>query len=118
MGHKKQNAVAPATTKNGKAIPSGKEIYVKECLRTNSAIMFRLNNDTVQMNFKDNSELILQGGGTMLTYTEPKGNRRVLKLSEIKGHHEITRRYKYTKDLLRALAREREKQILEREKAA
>jgi len=97
------------TPKNkiGLAIPAGKEIYVKECLRTNSAIMFRLNTDSVQMNFKDSTELILHAGGRMVTYTEAKGARRVYKISEIQDKVPIQRRYKYTKDLLKAVARER-----------
>ncbi len=38
---------------------SGSQVYVKKWMRTKHAIMFRLSNKIVQVNFQDHTEILL-----------------------------------------------------------
>ena len=44
-------------------------------MKTKHAIMFRLSNKIVQVNFTDKTEIILSSESKMLTYVNKKGER-------------------------------------------
>ena len=50
-------------------------IYVKKWMRTKHAIMFRLSNKIVQVNFQDSTEIILSSETRTVTYVNKRGER-------------------------------------------
>lgn len=77
-------------------------VYVKKWMRTSHAIMFRLSNKIVQVNFKDHTEILLNSESRYVTYVNKKGERSVMPLSQAleSNDAEMTKRLKYTKDIL------------------
>ena len=81
---------------------SGSQVYVKKWMRTKHAIMFRLSNKIVQVNFQDHTEILLNSENRLVTYVNKKGERSTLPLSTAleSNNAEMTKRLKYTKDIL------------------
>ena len=77
-------------------------VYVKKWMRTRHAIMFRLSNKIVQVNFQDHTEIILCSESRMVTYVNKKGERQTFTLQNAleSSNLEMTKRLKYTKDIL------------------
>lgn len=77
-------------------------VYVKKWVRTKHAVMFRLSNKIVQVNFQDHTEIILSSETRMVTYVNKKGERKSYHLSQAvdSGNLEMSKRLKYTKDIL------------------
>eukprot|EP00358_Blepharisma_japonicum_P005710 CAMPEP_0202941546 /NCGR_PEP_ID=MMETSP1395-20130829/1677_1 /ASSEMBLY_ACC=CAM_ASM_000871 /TAXON_ID=5961 /ORGANISM="Blepharisma japonicum, Strain Stock R1072" /LENGTH=406 /DNA_ID=CAMNT_0049636871 /DNA_START=447 /DNA_END=1664 /DNA_ORIENTATION=+ len=77
-------------------------VYVKKWMRTRHAIMFRLSNKIVQVNFQDHTEIILSSETRVVTYVNKKGERMTYPLATAQEstNHEMTKRLKYTKDIL------------------
>jgi len=71
-------------------------------MRTSHAIMFRLSNKIVQVNFKDHTEILLNSESRYVTYVNKRGERSVMPLSAAleSSDAEMTKRLKYTKDIL------------------
>ena len=78
------------------------EVYVKKWMRTRHAIMFRLSNKIVQVNFQDKTEIILSSETRVVTYVNKKGERSTYPLTSAleSSNLEMTKRLKYTKDIL------------------
>lgn len=77
-------------------------VYVKKWMRTKHAIMFRLSNKIVQVNFQDHTEILLNSESRLVTYVNKKGERSTLPLNHAleSSNAEMTKRLKYTKDIL------------------
>jgi polo-like kinase 1 len=77
-------------------------IYVKKWMRTRHAIMFRLSNKIVQVNFQDHTEIILSSESRMVTYVNKKRERNTYPLASAleSTNSEMTKRLKYTKEIL------------------
>jgi len=77
-------------------------IYVKKWMRTKHAIMFRLSNKIVQVNFQDKTEIILNSETKEVTYVNKKGERQTYALSAAleMTNPEMSKRLRYTKDIL------------------
>mmetsp|Transcript_40879 Transcript_40879/g.46927 ORF Transcript_40879/g.46927 Transcript_40879/m.46927 type:complete len:212 (-) Transcript_40879:51-686(-) len=77
-------------------------VYVKKWMRTRHAIMFRLSNKVVQVNFQDHTEIILSSESKVVTYVNKKGERLTYPLSTAmeSSNLEMAKRLKYTKDIL------------------
>lgn len=89
----------PDTKKERKA----KEVvYVKKWMRTRHAIMFRLSNKVVQVNFQDHTEIMLSSETKIVTYVNKKGERSTYPLNSAmeSANLEMVKRLKYTKDIL------------------
>ena len=71
-------------------------------MRTRHAIMFRLSNKIVQVCFQDHTEIILSSESRIVTYVNKKGERSTYPLSTAleNSNFEMTKRLKYTKDIL------------------
>ncbi|OMJ68101.1 hypothetical protein SteCoe_34553 [Stentor coeruleus] len=80
-------------------------IYVKKWMRTRHAIMFRLSNKIVQVNFQDHTEIILSSESRMVTYVNKKGERNTYPLANAleSTNLEMTKRLKYTKEILSSM---------------
>jgi polo-like kinase 1 len=76
--------------------------YVKKWMRTRHAIMFRLSNKIVQVCFQDHTEIILSSESRIVTYVNKKAERSTYPLSTAleNSNYEMTKRLKYTKDIL------------------
>ena len=77
-------------------------VYVKKWMRTKHAIMFRLSNKIVQVNFQDHTEILLNSENRYVTYVNKKGDRSTMPLNQAldSNNAEMTKRLKYTKDIL------------------
>jgi polo-like kinase 1 len=71
-------------------------------MRTRHAIMFRLSNKVVQVNFQDHTEIMLSSETKVVTYVNKKGERSTYPLSSAmeSANLEMVKRLKYTKDIL------------------
>ena len=71
-------------------------------MKTRHAIMFRLSNRIVQVNFTDKTEVILSSEQKMLTYVNKKAERSNYPLATAleSNNMEMTKRLKYTKEIL------------------
>jgi len=85
-----ENEQKPATT------------YVKKWMKTKHAIMFRLSNKIVQVNFTDKTEIILSSENKIVTYVNKKGERSNYPLATAleSSNQEMAKRLKYTKEIL------------------
>jgi len=77
-------------------------IYVKKWMKTKHAIMFRLSNKIVQVNFTDKTEIILSSENKIVTYVNKKGERSNYPLATAleSSNSEMAKRLKYTKEIL------------------
>ena len=71
-------------------------------MRTKHAIMFRLSNKIVQVCFQDHTEIILSSESRVVTYVNKKSDRSTYPLASAleSNNYEMTKRLKYTKDIL------------------
>ena len=90
------------TTNENKEDKSKPFIYIKKWMRTRHAIMFRLSNKIVQVNFQDKTEIILSSESRVVTYVNKNGERMTYQLiNALKmANNEMTKRLKYAKDIL------------------
>jgi polo-like kinase 1 len=79
-----------------------KDVYVKRWLKTRHAIIFRLSNKVVQVHFHDGTEIILSSEARLVTYTDARGERKTFPLSTLVNNPQVdvSKRLKYTKDIL------------------
>lgn len=71
-------------------------------MRTKHAIMLRLSNKIVQVNFQDKTEIILSSEARVVTYVNKQGLRSTHPLTSAleSNNMEMAKRLKYTKDIL------------------
>eukprot|EP00026_Physarum_polycephalum_P003177 Phypoly_transcript_03187.p1 GENE.Phypoly_transcript_03187~~Phypoly_transcript_03187.p1 ORF type:complete len:717 (+),score=118.81 Phypoly_transcript_03187:138-2288(+) len=85
--------------------PSSNLIYVKKWLRTKLAIIFRLSNKIVQVNFFDHTKIILSSEATVITYITPPPNKQTITQSlsvivQDPPSDDLIERLKYIRDIL------------------
>jgi len=80
-------------------------VYVKKWLRTKHAILFRLSNQTVQIVFYDQSEILLTPDDRYVTYVDKARNRTTYDFTDelVGSSPEIEKRLRYTKDVISQL---------------
>ena len=71
-------------------------------MKTRHAIMFRLSNKIVQVDFTDKTEIILSSEKKLVTYMNKKGERSEHSLATAmeSSNSEMAKRLKYTKEIL------------------
>jgi len=71
-------------------------------MKTRHAIMFRLSNKIVQVNFTDKTEILLSSENKTVTYVNKKGERTNYPLATAleSTNTEMAKRLKYTKEIL------------------
>jgi polo-like kinase 1 len=79
--------------------------YVKKWLRTKHAILFRLSNQTVQISFYDQTEVLLTPDTRFVTYVDKKRARSTFLLSDnlVGTNTEMAKRLTYSRDILHQL---------------
>ena len=88
-------------------------IYVKKWLKTKHAILFRLSNKIVQVNFMDKTEVILSIEKKNVTYVNKKGENSTYPLETAmeSSNPQLTKRLKYTKDILTYLLQKNKEKL-------
>ena len=88
------------------AIPEEETIYVTKWMKTKQAIIFRLSNKTIQIWFKDNSEIIILN--EIVSYKNKKGEVIVLKIDDAlnSSNYEMNKRIKYMKNIFTKIINE------------
>jgi len=96
-----ESELKPNPIEGEEAIQTSK-IYVKKWMKTKHAVMFRLSNKVVQVNFTDKTELILSSEKKLVTYVNKKGEKSQHPLSAAleTSNPEMAKRLKYTKEIL------------------
>jgi len=71
-------------------------------MKTKHAMMFRLSNKIVQVNFTDKTEILLSSESKIVTYVNKKGERSHYPLASAleSNNTEMSKRLKYTKEIL------------------
>lgn len=78
------------------------DVYIKKWLTTSHAIIFRLSNKLVQVDFQDNTELVLCSETKNVVYYSKSKEIVGYSLSAAmdSGYLELTKRLRYTKEVL------------------
>lgn len=79
-------------------------VFIKKWIATEHAQIFRLSNNIVQVNFNDKSELIMCNEGKNVIFIDKFKEKTAHSLINImkSGNTDLTRRLKYTKEVLKA----------------
>jgi len=77
-------------------------VYVKKWIKTKHAILFRLSNRIVQVNFNDNTQIILSSETKTVNFLDKNGVRSTFALNNALNstNYEMVKRLKYTKQIL------------------
>ena len=77
-------------------------IFVKKWLKTKHAMIFRFSNKTIQVCFKDKSQIIIHTLNEKITYINKNLEKKVYPLNKAlnSSNHEMNKRVKYTKEVL------------------
>ena len=80
-------------------------VYLKKWVRTKHAILFRLSDQTVQIVFYDQTEVLLTPDERFVTYANKKGERFTYYLNDelVASNAEMAKRLKYSKEILQQL---------------
>jgi polo-like kinase 1 len=80
-------------------------VYLKKWVRTKHAILFRLSDQTVQIVFYDQTEVLLTPDERFVTYVDKKCNRCTYYLNDelVASNAELAKRLKYSKEILQQL---------------
>jgi polo-like kinase 1 len=77
-------------------------VYLKKWMKTRHAIMFRLSNKIVQVDFQDKTQIILSSESKLVTYVNKKGEKSDYPIATAleSDNAEMAKRLKYTKEIL------------------
>ena len=80
-------------------------VFIKKWVRTKHAILFRLSNQTVQIVFYDQTEILLTPDQRFITYVDKLRKRQTYHFNdELVGNNpDFAKRLKYTKDIMHQL---------------
>lgn len=80
-------------------------VFVKKWVHAKHALLFRLSNRTVQVNFFDGTSVTVASDVPMVAFVDKTGRRSFHELATVResGRHDIERRLKYTKEILQQL---------------
>ena len=98
---KKPKKVEKAPPKEQDLSPKGGDnVFIRKWMKTKHAIIFRLSNKTIQVIFKDHTEIILFND--TVTYKNKNGEMSVFKIEDAlnSSNFEMNKRIKYTQSIL------------------
>ena len=99
--NKKPKKVEKAPPKEQDLSPKGENnVFIRKWMKTKHAIIFRLSNKTIQVIFKDHTEIILFND--TVTYKNKNGEMSVFKIEDAlnSSNFEMNKRIKYTQSIL------------------
>eukprot|EP00951_Prasinocladus_malaysianus_P007376 scaffold53072_cov42-Prasinocladus_malaysianus.AAC.1 len=91
---------APPADSDMASMAAMEPTYVKKWLKTRHAIIFRLSNKVIQVDFNDETEIILSSEMQSVTYVNKARQSGTHWLSHLPQDLELLKRLKYTKDIL------------------
>jgi len=94
----------------GAAAAVQRPIYLKRWMRTRHAMIFRLSNRVIQVDFFDTTQLVLSAGHGIVTYRDKLGRRIQLRLHAIPNCPELVKRLRYLRDILGHLTQQQQQQ--------
>lgn len=99
---KNKSSRGKATSTDQGPVVTGNMVYVKKWLRTNHAILFRLSNQTVQVIFFDQTEILLSSSTRIVVYTDKARKVTQYPLDTVvdSPRPDLARRMRYTQDIL------------------
>lgn len=82
-------------------------VFIKKWVRTKHAILFRLSNQTVQIVFYDQTEILLTPDDRYITYVDKMRVRSTFHFNDelVGGNPDFAKRLKYTKEIFHQLMR-------------
>lgn len=99
----------PSGVRSGAKLCEDQLVYVQKWLRTRHAVIFRLSNGIVQVNFFDHTKLVLSFEDKMTLFIDKQRQRNVCPLSTASQEQspELQHRLKYARDILSQLVVDR-----------
>jgi serine/threonine protein kinase len=99
---KNKSRETPNANSRGSISESSNMVYVKKWLRTTHAILFRLSNQTVQVIFFDQTEILLSSNTRTVIYTDKQQQMSTYPLDTVNEapRPDLARRMRYTQDIL------------------
>jgi polo-like kinase 1 len=87
------------------SVASEDMIYMKKWIKTKHAMLFRLSNDTVQVQFNDETQVLISSEGNLITFVDKEENRTLHSISDIANNQQtdVSKRLKYAKEILSQL---------------
>ena len=84
---------------------SPKVVYVKKWVRTKHALLFRLSDQTIQVVFYDQTEILLTPDDRYITYVDKNQVRKTYNFNDqlVGGMAELEKRLQYTQEILQQL---------------
>ena len=81
---------------------SKENVYIRRWMRTKHAIIFRLSHKVIQVCFLDKTEIFLNVRDKTVSYSNKQGEKFSYTLNQVlhSNNYEITKRFKYTQDVL------------------
>jgi POLO box duplicated region len=103
--HKQADEQFPSPPSSDSTQPGHKFVYLKKWMRTKHAILFRLSNQTVQVVFYDQTEVLLTPDDRYITYVDKNHNRATYNFTDdvIGTFPELEKRIKYSRDIMHQL---------------
>mmetsp|Transcript_19782 Transcript_19782/g.30865 ORF Transcript_19782/g.30865 Transcript_19782/m.30865 type:complete len:749 (-) Transcript_19782:495-2741(-) len=95
----------PITSDSTKSRTAEDMIYMKKWIKTKHAMLFRLSNDTVQVQFNDETQVLISSEGNLVTFVDKDKNRTLHSISDIANNQQadVSKRLKYAKEILSQL---------------
>ncbi len=95
----------PLTSDSTKSPAAEDMIYMKKWIKTKHAMLFRLSNDTVQVQFNDETQVLISSNGNLITFVDKEKNRTLYSISDIANNQQtdVSKRLKYAKEILSQL---------------
>lgn len=75
-------------------------IYVKKWITTRHAIVFRVSNHSIQVNFNDGAKLLLVSERKLVSFVDVRGQRSVYSLNQLPEDRSLLQRLKYAKGII------------------
>eukprot|EP00985_Skeletonema_marinoi_P018590 scaffold10417_cov137-Skeletonema_marinoi.AAC.14 len=95
----------PITSDSTKSKAPEDMVYMKKWIKTKHAMLFRLSNDTVQVQFNDETQVLISSEGNLITFVDKEKNRTLHSISDIANNQQtdVSKRLKYAKEILSQL---------------
>lgn len=102
--NQKASSEEPAATSSPSHLPTN-FVFLKKWLRTKHAIVFRLSNQTIQVVFYDQTEILMTPDDRYITYVDKNRVRTTFNFTEdlVGSSPDMEKRLKYTKEIMSQL---------------
>jgi len=81
----------------------GEFVYVRKWMRTRHSVIFRLSNNNFQVNFFDETEVMVWADRKLVTFKAKKKPRATYDAGQVLASPEVTKRVRYVRDILQQL---------------